>query len=295
MMPDIESTSVTSQVVKVTDTYHSVRGGRPLKLSRTFDTISLEVENPVSMEMMGDSQEIEMTGSGTSPLQGTTVDFVWDTDADGYKMSFAEGEEQDEELVEGLVEDMDFRALLPDGEISDGDTWSIPASSFTDVLFVGGNLSIEIESTGDEPPMGMPDPSKNPDPREILADVLEGEATGKFIGTREINGARVAVIEIDVSIQSMKDMSDFFTEMMEDLLPEGVDMSIDRVDMEFVLEAQGKLFWNLAGGHMHSFELDGDVTINSEEEMSVEFGGDSMSIEQSTESSGTFEYRVTTE
>ena len=117
------------------------------------------------------------------------------------------------------------------------------------------------------------------------------QRVGHFAGYEE----SVLDRNLFLSIQSVKDMSDFFTEMMEGLLPEGVDMSIDRVDMEFVLEAEGKLFWSLSGGHIHSFELDGDVTINSEEEMSVEFGGDSMSIEQSTESSGTFEYRVSTE
>ena len=288
MMPQMEMDMTMTSTVTVSDEYVSVEDGRPSELERTFDTISQEMDIEISVGDMGDQS---VTGSGSSELEGETVVFKWDEDAEEYELSFAD-DEGDEDLLENLTEDMDLRALLPEDEVSEGDTWDIPLAGLVDILAPGGDLKLDIDIDG-EAMMG-PDPTMMADMREMLADMLEGEATGKYLGSRDADGTTVGVIELTIEIDTARDMSDLLEEIMAEQGPEGFEMIIDRVDVEFALETEGELLWDLRGGHVYSLSLEGDIAVAMDMEMGMDMGGQEISFEMSMEMTGTIAIEVET-
>lgn len=293
MMPQIEMDMAMESTVSVTDTYDSISRGKPTKLTRTFDEISTEMDISMVVDAMGQVQEENPTGSGSSDLEGETVVFTWDADDDEYVVSFPE-DEGDDDLLENLVEDMDLRALLPKDEVSEGDSWDLPLVSLIDILGPGGDLKLDFEMDGQEV-SGGPPPEMMVNFREMMGDMLEGEATATFAGMTEVDGARLAVIEIEIEIDTAKDMSELIMELMGEELPEGMDFNLDRVDVEFAYEASGQCLWNVAGGHAHSLSLEGEAVIAMDMEINMDFGGQSMAMEMSMEMSGEMATEMETE
>jgi len=293
MMPQIEMDMAMESTVSVTDTYGSVSRGQPTKLTRTFDEISTEMDISMVVDAMGQVQEENPTGSGSSDLEGETVVFTWDADDDEYVVSFPE-DEGDDDLLENLVEDMDLRALLPKDEVSEGDSWDLPLVSLIDILGPGGDLKLDFEMDGQEV-SGGPPPEMMVNFREMMGDMLEGEATATFAGMTEVDGARLAVIEIEIEIDTAKDMSELIEELMGEEMPEGMDFNLDRVDVEFAYEASGQCLWNVAGGHAHSLSLEGEAVIALDMEINMDFGGQSMAMEMSMEMSGEMATEMETE
>jgi hypothetical protein len=279
--------------VGVTDTYDSISRGKPTKLTRTFDEISTEMDISMVVDAMGQVQEENPTGSGSSDLEGETVVFTWDADDDEYVVSFPE-DEGDDDLLENLVEDMDLRALLPKGEVSEGDSWDVDLVALVDILGPGGDLKLDFNMDGQEV-SGGPPPEMMVNFREMMGDMLEGEATATFAGMTEVDGARLAVIEIEIEIDTAKDMSELIMELMGEELPEGMDFNLDRVDVEFAYEASGQCLWNVAGGHAHSLSLEGEAVIAMDMEINMDFGGQSMAMEMSMEMSGEMATEMETE
>ena len=293
MMPQIEMEMAMESNVGVTDTYDSVSNGKPRKLTRTFDEISSEMDVSMVVDAMGQVQEENPTGSGSSDLEGETVVFTWDADDEEYVVSYPE-DEGDEDLLENLVEDMDLRALLPKDEVSEGDSWDLPLVSLVDLLGPGGDLKLDFEMDGQEV-SGGPPPEMMVNFREMMGDMLEGEATATFAGMTEVDGASLAVIEIEIEIDTAKDMSELIEELMGEEMPEGMDFNLDRVDVEFAYEASGQCLWNVRGGHAHSLSLEGEAAVALDMAVNMDFGGQSMAMEMSMEMSGEMATEMETE
>lgn len=289
MMPEISMQMVISQNVTVTDTYDAVAEGRPTKLTRKYDSASMEMEMNMEMDMMGETQTENGNGSGASKLDGSTVVFTWDEESSSYKAAYPEGTEGDPELLENLAEDMDLRGLLPaSGELEAGASYDIALTSLIDVFAAGGDLKLDVEMEGAEAGMG-PDPSMMADFRRIFEEMVQGEATGKYVGTKEVDGVTVGVIEISLKINAARDMSDMVAELMGEQMPEGMDMSVDRLDVEFAYEGGGELHWNMAEGRAHGLALKGNANIAMDMEMSMDAGGQAMTISMEMAMSGAME------
>jgi len=293
MMPQIEMDMAMESTVGVTDTYDSVSDGKPTKLTRSFDEISAEMDVAMVVDAMGQVQEENPTGSGSSALEGETVVFSWDSDEGEYVVSFP-GDEGDEDLLESLVEDMDLRALLPRDEVSEGDSWDLPLVSLIDVLGPGGDLKLDFNMDGQEMSGGAP-PEMMVNFREMMGDMLEGEATATFAGMTEVDGVSLAVIEIEIEIDTAKDMSELIEELIGEEVPEGMEFNLDRVDVEFAYEAEGQCLWNVRAGHAHSLSLEGEAIVALDMEVNMDFGGQSMAMEMSMEMSGEMSTEMETE
>src|SRR5262249_29772967 len=134
------------QHVVVTDHYVSLSGGRPTKLERSFDELSGKSRSKFEFEGMGGEEggPEEDANDESSSLQGKSVTFAWDKDAEKYDLAFAEGK-GDEDLLKDLEEDMDLRGILPTKSVSQGDSWDLDAKLFQHVLSPGGDLKIATE------------------------------------------------------------------------------------------------------------------------------------------------------
>jgi len=142
-------------------------------------------------------------------------------------------------------------------EGEEGATWEIEPEELRNLLAFGGALKLEMEAEDMPDLPGFGGGNSMPSADQYLGE-LQGTVTAEYRGTREEEGAKVAVIHLAVAVNSAKDMTDFFREVMANAeMPEGMDIEteVESVDMEVELEGEATLLWNLAGGHLHSFEL----------------------------------------
>ena len=110
---------------------------------------------------------------------------------------------------------------------------------------------------------------------------------------RDVEGQKCGVIELAIDIESANDLSDKVEEMNAEQA-EGIEFSIESMDLAFTFEGGGELLWNLRGGHVHSLGLQGDVTIGMDMSMTMNMGQE-MNLEMSMDMSGTIEEKVETE
>ncbi|MDP6369582.1 MAG: hypothetical protein QF615_08235, partial [Planctomycetota bacterium] len=118
-----------------------------------------------------------------------------------------------------------------------------------------------------------------------------------FEGTREVDGLEVGVITLVVEIDSANDMTDMLEDMVgSEELPEGMEMSFDRMDVEIELEAEGTLYWDVSGGHVHSFDLSGELALMIDMAMTMDIPGQGeMTVENTMEMSGTMSQELAVE
>lgn len=288
MIGDMEVDVSTTVTISVTDEYVAVeRGSHPTKLIRTYDKLSTKSTYSGSNPMTGPMND-EMDGS--SELEGLRVEFTWDDDLGDFVAAFAEDSGGDEELLENLTEDIDLRDFLPSGEVDEGATWDIDPNELREVFVPGGHVKIELETSGDMQ-MGGTQPS----PADFLGD-FEGEVTAEFAGIREEGGVKVAVIKIAADVSTAKDMTSFAEEMMSEAEGmEGMEMSIESMDIEWEFEGKGELLWNVEQGMIYAFDISGEISQTIDTSVSLSVQGMDMEVEQSMVFSGTQSLALSTE
>lgn len=256
----------TTMKLSVTDRYEEVSSERPAKLVRTFEEISSNTHMSGNNPMTG---PIEQDVPLESELEGTSVAFTWDEDDSAYEVAFEGDEKGDESLLENLAEDMDLRGFLPTSEVAQGDTWTIPTEAMKAALAPGGDVKLRPE--GESNPMsGMDQFSQN----DMIGD-LGGTFEATYGGTREEDGARVAVIKLKIEARSAQDMTERMAEMkdkMKENMPEGLDFEISTMDMEYELEAEGELLWNLEAGLVAALHLSGEMRLIMDISMNMKMG-----------------------
>jgi hypothetical protein len=295
MMPKMDMSITMKRNVGVTDEYVKVRENAPATLRRTFDELSNDVSLSMQMDMGGgndNSQDHDIPAA--SELEGKTVVFTWNPDTSEYTKAFDPAEENGD-LLKDLDEDMDLRCLLPKDEVKEGDEWQIDVKKLVSILAPGGNLSLKPEDVDSDMMGGM---GMGGDMSDYLSELMEGDATGKFLGMREVDGKKLAAIRISVDISSSNDMTEKVLAMMKEMdLPEQAkNMDIDHLDIEFSLKGEGELLWNLDAGRAQSFELSGPTQMTYDIGLGIEVPGQgNMDIEQTMEMSGTMNLSATFE
>jgi hypothetical protein len=288
-VPEMDMSLTHTQKIGVTDEFLAMADGRPKKLKRHFDALSSDSAMSMKMEMMGQSNSQDQNTESESELDGKTVVFTWDAEAKEFKKAF-DPEEDKPDLLKGLAEDMDMRVLLPEEEVKVGDEWTVDVKTLVHVLAPGGDMSFRPKETDDAGGMGMSMGmgSNMGSMHDYLSDMLEGEAKAKLADVREEEGAKLAVIKLTIKIASQKDMTDVVQEAMKDQeLPGGMEIELDHMDIDFKMEGEGELVWNLKTNQMVSFELSGPVHMNMDMAMKITGQGQNMNMEQALEMSGT--------
>ena len=288
MAGKIDMAMKTSQALEVTDQYEVIADGRPAKLKRSFDKVETSSHITVSNPMVGDN---EADVPASSELEGATVLFSWNDSEEDFDVAFAEGEDGDEELLVGLLENMDLRGFLPGKEVSVGDTWKVPTDAVQNALRPGGDLKLKPESDSEDM-TGMGDFSS-----DDLIESLEGEFEAEYSGTREEEGVRVGVIQLTLKAKCARDMSDkagAMRDKMAENMPPGIQMEITAFDGELSYDAEGELLWNLESGLPHALSVSGDMRMIIDMAMSVETPDGDQSMEQSLTFAGTQTITLTT-
>ncbi len=270
-------------LIEVTDEYVSTQDGKLLTLLRTFDNLALEAGPESGAESVDEFGELE----------DSTVHFQWDEESGEYVKSFHEGDGE-EDLLEGLLADMDLLALLPDGEVSEGDTWEATGEGLATVFLPGG---IPAASTDEDDESAELNDLFEEEIEAQFEEAFEGFAVScTYAGTREEGDLNLGVIEYKFEGTAAIDLSD--------LLQAAIDMQGEQmggleadimasIDMEF--EGEGTLLWNLEAGHISSFEMNGELTLIVDIEADIEANGESHSGELSAEISSEMAWAMTAE
>ena len=264
-IPDV--TIVDHERIVVSDTYGEVEDGRPLELHRNFVSLG----NTQTMTSEGEEREEEES----SDLEDTTVVFTWNADEEEYGVEFAEGEDGDEDLLDELVEDMDLRVFLPEGEVSEGDSWTIGVDGYHALASPGGELAILGENGEEEEEREF---------REGIRDSMEGEWTAEWQGTRDEDGTSVGVIALTGEFTSEAEIS-FEPD-------EGITVTRSA---ELELSVEGELLWDMEAGHFDSAALQGTFTLPFTEQTEIdreEFQGEMVNV---TTFDGEMTWEITTE
>lgn len=257
------STDATRTLV-VTDVVDDVEDGRLTKLSRTFDEIAGSAES----ESTAGDRSREFTSSATSDLEGETVVFEWDEDDEEYEVS---SDDVDADLLEDLVFDYDFSALLPDDEVEKDHEWSIDVDAFMAMIdpweSLGMNEHVE-DSRGSSTDESEPD----------VEETSDGEVVAVYEGTRDADGVKVAVLRIrgEVATDRVIDATREFEH--------GVSVSHSESSEERTVE--GEALWNIEGGHLHSIELEMEISSSGTTVSNFEMEGREFSNEVEFELEG---------
>ena len=293
MMGDMEMNMSTTVEVTVTDEYVSMGKGRPAKLKRTFD--SLLTSTDVSTEMAAMPEPMEVAMKGSSELEGETVVFTWNDEEGEYEVAYPG--EGDEELLEDLEEELDFRALLPDADVSKDETWEVDPNALRPAFAPSGSLKMTpaADEGGDSPFSGMG--GSQPSMDQVL-DGLEGEVVATFGGTRDEEGVQVAVIKLEIEVESANDLSDYAEDMMSEMEIPGmeIEMDLEAFDVEYGFEGEGTLLWNLETNLPLSLEITGESNMITDQtiHMSLPGQGD-QTMEQSMTMGGTETIKISFE
>jgi hypothetical protein len=278
----MEQGLLIDMTVGCTDEYAKSDENKPLQLMRTYDVLAMEAGPESEAESVDDFAEME----------DMTVSFTWDEESGEYLKAFVGDEEGDLALLENLEVDMDFLALLPTGEVSEGDTWEAKGDAVGAVFIPGGM-----------PGGGDMDEADMEEFQSLIEETVESQLTEAFDefaiqctykGVRDEDGVAVGVIEFRFEGDMEMDLSDMLQEVISMQAGEAdISATVSAVVMgEF--EGEGLLLWNMKAGHMHGFEMEGDVMITVDVEGDVDAMGESHSMELSMEASGELDYEMTT-
>ncbi|MEM9378759.1 MAG: hypothetical protein AAGB93_02340 [Planctomycetota bacterium] len=224
--------------IVVMDEYVSVDGGRGTVILRTFDSLRNDSSQTFSLP---DGTEEEQSSEGESELEGRTVRLTWDGDEEAYEAEYADDEDGDESLLEGIRGDADFLFLLPDEDVDVGDSWTLDASVFSRISSPSGDLQI-IED-GEE--------DSSSDFSRDFEDGLEGEFEATLDSIDEEGVAKITlegVVETAVDVDV--DTADG---------PEGLEI-VQTFSFQFDLE--GELLWDTERGVAASMSLTGAVELD---------------------------------
>ena len=271
MQPQIDMSIDSELELVVTDEYVAMGDGAPRKLARTYDTISMTRSMEMEMDIMGQVQSNSDSSDAESELEGETVHFTADDEGE-YAPSFP-GDEGDEELLEALTEDMDFRALLPEGEVEEGDEWKVSAAGLKNIMVPGGDLKLASSSEGAEGGMGMGD-AEIGDFQDWFTEDIDGEVVATFSGMKETeDGVSVAVIELTIELANAVDLTEKVRESMADAeLPEGAGGSCIEAGRE--TKKKGKESYRKGAGHKIPYSCRrprsrGSLTLKGKEERRI--------------------------
>lgn len=268
------SSTLDHTTLVVTDEVRAVEDGRITGLSRTYDEVTFETSGSYEFE----DEMKEDTVSRSSGMEGATVTFTWDEEQELYLPTSAEIDE--EGVLEALVFDLEFSALLPNDEgreAEEGDQWVIELETFRSMLdpWQGLRWDSEVRFAGE-------DDGEEADIEEQVEE--DGDVLATHGGTREVDGEQLTVIHLAGTVE-IERVLEFSSEH------ESGSMSLYREATETrVLE--GEALWNSEAGYLHSLDLVVRSSVESTTQNTFSSRGHDFDSESEAETESTTTFRV---
>lgn len=270
--PEIGLTMRETESIAFTDVFGEVEGGRVHRLFRTFDEVGTN-SYQLRTDPMGEEYESESPGS--SELESATVEFRWNAEEEEYTARFADDEDLDPDLLEGLVARADYSLFLPGEDVEEGASWEIETEAFIRLSSPSGDLKILREGEEDD---------SEDDFGEQFDEHLEGDLEGEFRGFRTVDDSELAVIHVTGELETFVEQE---SEMETD---EGAGSGSET--FRFSFEIEGDLLWDVKANHAHSLKLEGEVEMVMETSEQFSGGGHELAFTSTQEFAGILEYNI---
>lgn len=248
---------------------HSMSVKSNLQVLLRDDLRELDAAGPLSLQRRHDdwlfaatlaakapgAEERRTQFEANSPLTGASVLHV--RGADGSFGRHYDERESPEEFLARLEEDCDLRGFLPGREVRPGEQWEVAPRALALALCPGGAMPIRFQKGEEDLYLRQLGAGLGGPLHELLlAATWEGGARARFVRIEEVDGAREAVVEIEVDAKAECDQ----TRYANDQLSVG-----DRLDGREVVEARGsfalvgkgELRHSIDAGHVKSLALEG--------------------------------------
>jgi hypothetical protein len=191
----------------------------------------------------------------TSPLSGASVLHV--RAADGSHGRHYDERESPEEFLARLEEDCDLRGFLPGREVRLGEQWDVAPRALALALCPGGAPPVRFQKGEEDLYLrqlggGLGGPLHE----LLLAAAWEGGARARFVRIEEVEGAREAVVEVEVDAKAECDQTRYANEQLS--IGDRLDgRSVVAARGSFALVGKGELRHAIDAGHVKSFTLEG--------------------------------------
>lgn len=265
------------------DTYAASGANEVQELVRRYDELTLETSATIAIVTQAGTGEIDVEGEGYSELEGVGVRFKLDEDG-SMKTTFADDYEGSEELIEGLLPNGEFIALLPDPEkeIETDDEWEVDLDLLDEILRPGGTFPFTIE-TDLQAIQGVMDPLLLPGPFQCLDGTRAGEINARAGAVKD--GMFPIHFTVDVRVDS--DQAEKVEVAMEPAVPDEVIADLTAASYGVEIDGKGTLFWDLEANRLRSLEFEADVTVEVDLEVAVEAEGESLAFDFEESREGT--------
>ena len=264
---------------QVTDTYVKSAGGRPLELTRAYETLRLR----------GETGDRSRTETDLDTFVGETVRFVWDEEKQAYAKSLVEveatrvdvdatrvgldatrvgldatrvGAEAKDEALAGLSEDMDARGLLPARPVAVGDTWKVSGDALAALFVPGGLFGLDARGGADA------------EMRAFLGQLARGargltvECT--YTGAREEAGRTLAKIAFTFDGDTAFDVLGLAQSIAPDVSEAAHGLA---VEAQLHLDGKGALEWDVAAGRAHALAFESALELRVDVRAEIEQEG----------------------
>jgi hypothetical protein len=254
----------------VADEYAALGERRPERLRRRFERcVTLG-----AVERSGDREERGAT-RGSSPLAGRVVRFAFDADADAFAVAFDDERGGDDDLLGGLREDADLRALLPADDVAAGASWELALDALAGVLDPCGDLSLAVDA-----PVAL---AKTLLPCHLssLAEVARGELAGavrcEYRGSVRRDGRTLALVALELEGRARRDASGELRRLAGALGVDAEDVArLSGCVLRTELEGEGEVLWDGEAGRVHGLAL--ELAVELELELREERDGEDRSV-----------------
>ena len=219
---------------------------RPLRLERLYEGSSFEIKTTRSQ---GRQQTKDVSYAGKGSVEGTGVVFTWVPEENEYGRYF-DRREGTEESLPGLEVDLTLRGLLPGAPVEPGASWSPPISALRGLLTTGGDCDWQLDDDKGLTLLRTLRVGLGMNLEQAFGGEEEGEVKVTWLGTEEVEGRRLALLDIEFDVKLDNDVTErarASTSMVE--LSKG--MQVDSARIGLTLQGGGRLRWDLEGGHLH--------------------------------------------
>lgn len=267
--PD-EFEGVAEYVLATSDVYGPTGGGRPLSVTRTFEELGASLATSFDNDASVEADE----------FVGESVRFAWDSDTEQYVRSFESDGGADEALLELLDEDLDLRALLPpQADVTDGEAWEVPWSRLSSLATPG----LHADAMAGRPPFA----AISADLVDAIAEAFAGDVVLCTRGADREDGLVAIAIESEAGgdVDSAP-----LIELLASLDLGG--MQVEMLELSAELELSGELLWSAEHGHFDSLELDGDLILYLDFDLSFQNDAQPVELDGEAEVSCSIERRA---
>ncbi|MBL8857810.1 MAG: hypothetical protein JNL28_04800 [Planctomycetes bacterium] len=271
-----ENSLIANMLIGVTEKYVETKGGKPITLLRTFDTMSLDVEFGEDSNANEDFKDPE----------GKTVEFQWDEKEGVYTKKYKDTEGDEAELAD-LDPDMDLRVLLPEKKVSAGDTWEVAASRLKPLFLPGGMIT---KGGGED--AGEFTKIRSELESQFSQFLKEFKVLCTYKGTKEVGGKTVAEIEFTFDGKMRIDMGSIIEEVLTSQAPEGMPEMDIKALFGMNLKGDGTMHWNIAAGHLAKFEMKADAGLDIDVEVHAQAADQPMDVIMTGKAEGKLEWEL---